>query len=126
MKKEISVALVVLFALITLCGSQASAASIPERMSGNYLGTFIGDDYGSLRLTISPDGVISGIAHSNVSYEDLEISGKCNYDGTCEFVTAGKPLRFFGSIDFMNRFIGKWESTEGSERGSFTAIITRE
>ncbi len=126
MRKETSVILVALFALAALCGSQASAASIPERMSGNYLGTFIGDDYGALRLTISPDGLVSGIAHSNVTYEDLEVSGKCNYDGTCEFTTAGKPLRFFGSIDFMNRFIGKWESTEGSERGSFTAIITRE
>ncbi len=126
MRKEISVILVALFALAALGGSHASAASIPERMSGNYLGTFIGDDYGALRLTISPDGVVTGIAHSNVSYEDLEVSGNCNYDGTCEFTTAGKPLRFFGSIDFMNRFIGKWESTEGSERGSFTAIIARE
>jgi len=126
MRKEISVILVALFALAALCGSHASAASIPERMTGNYLGTFIGDDYGSLRLTVSPDGVITGIAHSNVSYEDLEVSGNCNYDGTCEFTTTGKPMRFFGSIDFMNRFIGKWESTEGSKRGSFTAIITRE
>ncbi|MFP4482355.1 MAG: hypothetical protein ACLFN0_06100 [Thermovirgaceae bacterium] len=126
MRKEISVIIIALFAVTALFGSSASAASIPERMSGNYLGTFIGDDYGALRLAISPDGVITGVAHSNVTYEDLDVSGNCSFDGTCEFTTTGKPLRFFGSIDFMNRFIGKWESSEGSDRGSFTAIITRE
>jgi hypothetical protein len=126
MRKKISRIAFTLFAITALFGSAATAASIPERMSGDYLGTFIGDDYGALRLTITPEGSITGIAHSNVSYEDMEVSGNCDYDGTCEFTTAGKPLRFFGSIDFMNRFIGKWESTEGSGKGSFTAIITRE
>lgn len=125
MKAKISVIIIGFLALALVFGSIASA-SIPERMSGNYIGTFIGDDYGSLRLTVSFDGLITGIAHSNVSLEDLTVTGTCNYDGTCEFMTEEKPMRFFGSIDFMNRFIGKWESTEGSKRGSFTAMISRE
>ncbi|KUK58236.1 MAG: Uncharacterized protein XD80_0962, partial [Synergistales bacterium 53_16] len=72
MKAKISVIIIGFLVLALFSGSMASA-SIPERMSGNYIGTFIGDDYGSLRLTVSPDGLITGIAHSNVSLEDLTV-----------------------------------------------------
>lgn len=126
MRRKTGAILASLFTLALLFGSVAAASSIPERMTGNYIGTFIGDDYGSLRLSVTPEGVITGIAHSNVSLKDMVVNGQCGYDGTCEFTTEGKPMRFFGSIDFMNRFIGKWESTEGTGRGSFTAIINRD
>lgn len=48
MKAKISVIIIGFLVLALFSGSMASA-SIPERMSGNYIGTFIGDDYGSLR-----------------------------------------------------------------------------
>jgi hypothetical protein len=114
-------------ALLVFAG--ASLAGIDGRLTGNYRGTFIGDDYGWFLIDVNADGSITGIVHSNVSFKDMEVAGTCAVNGEVEFTTAGEdavPLYFLGKIDFMNRFIGKWSYTDHSGRGSFYGMIQRE
>ena len=109
--------------------SGVSSAAIDNRLTGNYRGTFIGDDYGSFMVDVNPDGSITGIVHSNVSFLDMEVSGTCSFDGACEFTTVGEgsyPFYFLGKIDFMNRFIGKWSYSDDSGRGSFYGMIQQD
>lgn len=103
-----------------------SFAAIDNSLTGSYRGTFIGDDYGSFMVDVSPDGSITGIVHSNVSFLDMDVLGSCAFGGECEFRTTGEnafPLYFLGKIDFMNRLIGKWSYTDNSGRGSFYGMI---
>ncbi|MEA3508098.1 MAG: hypothetical protein U9R40_04170 [Synergistota bacterium] len=120
--------LVVLVAasLLAAFAGVAGADYLNPKLVGEYQGTFIGDDYGSFLVTVNPDGSITGTAHSNVTYQDMGVSGACQIDGTCEFATTETPLYFKGKIDFMNRLIGKWAYTDHSGRGSFFAIIQQE
>lgn len=109
--------------------SGISSAAIDDSLTGNYRGTFIGDDYGSFLVDVNQDGSITGMIHSNVSFLDMEVSGTCSVNGDCEFSTVGEvsfPFYFLGKIDFMNRFIGKWSYADDSGRGSFYGMIQKD
>ncbi len=119
-------AVLVAASLLAAFAGVAGADYLSPRLVGEYQGTFIGDDYGSFLVTVNPDGSVTGHAHSNLTYQDMEVSGACQIDGTCEFTTHEAPLYFKGKIDFMNRLIGKWAYTDHSGKGSFFAIIQQE
>ncbi|MDO9507933.1 MAG: hypothetical protein Q7I97_01100 [Thermovirgaceae bacterium] len=107
----------------------ASFAAAYSSPTGNYRGTFIGDDYGSFLVDVNPDGSITGVVHSNVSFMDMEVTGTCAPDGDCDFTTVGNEaihFYFLGKIDFMNRFIGKWAYLDNSARGSFYGMIQKD
>ncbi len=107
----------------------ASLAAGQSAFTGTYRGTFIGDDYGWFILEVEPGGAITGVVKSNVSMVDMEVEGRWELDGECEFMTVGQegvPLYFLGKIDFMNRFIGKWSYSDHSGRGSFYGIIQKD
>jgi len=116
-------------AAAVLLFAAAAFADIDGSLTGSYRGTFIGEDYGWFLIEVNPDGSITGIVHSNVSFKDMEVKGTCAVNGDVEFTTIGEdsvPFYFLGKIDFMNRFIGKWSYTDHSGRGSFYGMIQRE
>ena len=97
--------------------------------TGTYRGTFIGDEYGWFGVEVEPGGTISGTVHSNVALVDLEVQGRWELDGDCEFMTTGEEsptIYFLGKIDFMNRFLGKWSYDDHSGRGSFYGILQKD
>lgn len=56
---------------------------------------------------------------------ELAIEGEVRIDKSVEFyvVEGGeRPIVFTGTIDFMNRIIGKWANNDNSARGSFYAM----
>lgn len=127
MSAKRSILAVALAVILVFAGS--AFGEIGENLTGNYQGTFIGDDYGWFKVDVNPDGSITGTVHSNVSYLDMEVQGTCDFNGECEFMTTGYelvPYYFLGKIDFMNRLIGKWAYSDQSGRGSFYGIIQRE
>ncbi|HQO83812.1 MAG TPA: hypothetical protein PLS21_07455 [Synergistales bacterium] len=122
MKWALALTAVLLLVLAPLAMAQVS-------LTGTYRGTFIGDDYGWFVVEVEPDGIITGVVHSNVSLMDMEVQGRWEPDGAFEFMTVqeeGVPLYFLGQIDFMNRFLGKWSYDDHSGRGSFYGIIQRD
>jgi len=117
---------VIAAALLLVAASMAMAQS---SYTGTYRGTFIGDDYGWFVVEVEPGGTISGTVHSNVALVDLEVQGRWELDGDCEFMTIGEetpPIYFLGKIDFMNRFLGKWSYDDHSGRGSFYGILQKD
>ena len=107
----------------------ASAAMAQSSYTGTYRGTFIGDDYGWFVVEVEPGGTISGTVHSNVALMDLEVQGRWELGGDCEFMTVGgegASIYFMGRIDFMNRFLGKWSFDDHSGRGSFYGILQKD
>lgn len=117
---------VIAAALLLVAASMAMAQS---SYTGTYRGTFIGDDYGWFVVEVEPGGTISGTVHSNVALVDLEVQGRWELDGDCEFMTTGgesPPIYFLGKIDFMNRFLGKWSYDDHSGRGSFYGILQKD
>lgn len=93
----------------------ASFAAADGNWAGTYGGTFVGrDDYGAFVITINHNGYIHGTGRSQVFMSELAIEGEVRIDKSVEFyvVEGGeRPIVFTGTIDFMNRIIGKAEGS---------------
>lgn len=116
---------VMVLAAILVFGAPSFAA-VDKTMVETYRGTFVGrDDYGAFTITINSDGFIDGTGSSNVFMSRRAISGKVQEDKSIEFhiIEGGKsPIIFTGTIDFMNRILGKWTYSDHSSQGSFYAM----
>ena len=89
---------------------------------GQYVGQFIGEDYGLISLKIDEKGLILGTGKSTKYEVALEFSGSVQPDGAMEFFTADGGMAFSGVIDWMNRVGGKWTKKDGTS-GSFNCIL---
>ena len=118
---------IVLTCVVLLAVCMFSAVAQAEtKYSGDYNGTFLGEsDYGWFALNIQPDGIISGTGRSTARDIYLEYRGTCQPDGTLQFTSTDGSLRFTGHIDWMSRIFGRWERSDISAGGSFTAVSAR-
>lgn len=120
---------IMVLAAILVFGAPSFAA-IEQTLVGTYRGTFVGrDDYGAFTITIGSDGFVEGTGSSNVFMSRRTISGKVQADKSIEFhiIEGGKrPIIFTGTIDFMNRILGKWAYSDHSSQGSFYAMPGQE
>jgi hypothetical protein len=107
-----------------------SFAAMDETLVGTYCGTFVGrDDYGAFTIIIDNEGFIEGSGSSNVFMSRRPISGEVQAGKSIEFhiIEGGKrPIIFSGTIDFMNRILGKWTYSDHSSQGSFYAMPRQE
>ncbi|MFH1090203.1 MAG: clostripain-related cysteine peptidase, partial [Pseudomonadota bacterium] len=77
-------------------------------------------DYGTWEFTVSPDGRVSGLAHSDHRHKDFAIIGSMTSNGILQF-TAGKEgesFTFSGSVNSNGDLSGAW--SDGSVSGSWS------
>ncbi|MFP4482776.1 MAG: hypothetical protein ACLFN0_08295 [Thermovirgaceae bacterium] len=122
--KERKMWIIALVAIMVFAAT--SFAATDENWVGTYRGTFVGrDDYGAFVISINQNGYIDGTGRSQVFMSQLDIEGEVRMDKSVEFyvVQGGeRPIIFTGTIDFMNRIIGKWAYNDNSAQGSFYAM----
>jgi len=95
---------------------------VGANFQGQYVGQFIGEDYGLISLKIDERGSIAGTGKSTKYELALEFSGSVQPGGAMEFFTADGGMAFSGSIDWMNRIGGRWTKKDGTA-GSFNCIL---
>ncbi len=108
-------------ALVPSADAQAHFEStLFDQMSGNYSGTFSGDDSGTWQITIDKDGKISGVSKSDSDPDTGLLSGKVLADGstTVGVVDGGGSGTFTGTIKLTGEISGTW--SDSPESGTFT------
>lgn len=89
---------------------------------GQYVGQFIGEDYGLISLNIDEKGAVAGSGKSTKFELVLDFFGAVKADGVLQFDSLDGQMTFTGSIDWMNRVGGKWTKKDGTS-GSFNCIL---
>ena len=93
-------------------------ANLLTLLSGQYQGTFTGDDAGTWSITVDTDGVVTGESISN-TYGTDTVSGNISSDGESSIDgTAGSSV-FSGSFNRDGTVNGTWNDDEG-DTGTFT------
>ena len=128
MKTKISITLLFLMFLcvVFLLGVQKACAEcfgapLPGGFAGEYIGTYVGDDYGTFVITISSQGTIEGYLTIQKGPKTLPMNGSCSYGGDCEFHSYKEEISFSGKIDFSCKIKGTWSQKEPSTKGIFIA-----
>jgi len=90
--------------------------------TGNYQGTFTGDDSGNWEVTIDNNGVIAGQSTSN-TYGTEQVSGQVSSSGQTSINGTTSSGVFSGVITFDGSMSGTWLDDDG-ESGTFTGSRT--
>jgi len=129
MKTKILITLLILsfFCVVVLLGAQKACAKcfsapVPEGFAGEYMGTYVGDNYGTFVITISLKGTIKGYLTLQKGPKTLPINGSCSYKGDCEFHSPEEEFSFSGKIDFSCKMKGTWSQKGPSTKGIFIAV----
>lgn len=113
---------VVCLALVAACIFSAAAQANSKNV-GVYNGTFLGSsDNGWFTINIESDGKITGNGGSAQRKVELEYTGNCHPSGALQFSTTDGSLLFTGHLDWMKRIFGRWEKTDQTAHGSFSAV----
>lgn len=86
--------------------------------SGQWDGTFSGDDSGIFSVTINSSGQISGNGHSTNWGESFTLSGTVNSNGSFNAGNTSTGATFTGTI-MGNNLTGNWNNPATSESGTF-------
>lgn len=121
-KKSVIRIAVFCVALMAVCMFSV-AAQANSKNAGIYNGTFLGsDDNGWFTINIQSDGNITGNGGSAERKVDLAYTGTCHSSGALQFSTTDGSLMFTGHLDWMKRIFGRWEKSDQSSQGSFSAV----
>lgn len=92
-----------------------------EDLSGNWFGTFEGDDSGTWGIFAYPDGRVTGTANSNNLQQTLAIEGNIDKQGNLDAVlgSAENGATFTGKFT-TTRSSGSWNNPESNVSGSWS------
>lgn len=87
---------------------------------GNWTGDYIGDDQGTVTITIDNDGKLSGSAYSNNAMSTFALTGTVGTDGKLDATSASTGATFAGTLTptsgtgtWTNNTIGgSWSATK--------------
>jgi len=86
--------------------------------TGQWDGTFSGDDNGIFSVNINSNGQISGSGYSTNWGESFSLTGSVNSDGSFNAGNASTGATFTGTI-MGNNLTGNWNNPATSESGTF-------
>lgn len=99
--------------------ASAVASTNQAVLGGHYSGTFGGGDNGTWQVVVSPSGIVSGSAHSNVYNQNFSVSGSVASNGSATFGLTGSAA-FTGTVNRSGDVTGTWINTVASLSGNFS------
>lgn len=117
MKNKLLFLCVIALIVVSSCKKAEKGDDIID-YSGQWEGTFSGEDNGTFSVTINSQNQLSGSGYSTNWSESFSLTGTVQVDGTFNAGNASTGAVFAGTINGSN-LAGNWNNQSTSESGTF-------
>lgn len=110
------------FFVIACISDEESKRQVNSAYQGEWVGSFDGDNAGSIGFTVSKDGTIDGVLYLSPSGASENFKGYVAFDGKFDINSPNKYY-FSGILNTSAPVKGKWKKLESSNSyisGNFT------